>query len=319
MSPWGEAVGRGPVASLVQVHIGNAGIPLLIAYGVLAVAALAAIAFLILVLVNVRKVRAAGAEGRRVSAERSGDHPLTNFNRAGIPSDPLNVRVVATDGQLATAFAAAGWYRADEIDLITSYRISVDAVLGRKYPTAPVSNLYLFGRRQDFAFQRPGSSVRERDHVRFWKSPEQTNDGRPLWLGGATKDIDIEISKVTHLPTHRIQPDTDAERSVVVEDLVATGWVVDENWAPGFGQPTRMKNANGDEYFTDGRVTVLTLADVPVLTPLAKRVRGPVLGGVAKAFARATRWRLPEAGRSRARELLRIRRTRSKKPPVAFK
>ncbi|HEX6818716.1 MAG TPA: LssY C-terminal domain-containing protein [Ktedonobacterales bacterium] len=289
--------------------------PMLIALGVAGVIILLLLAFLIRVLLNVRLVRAAGAEGRRVSAEKSGEHPLTNFTRAGLPSDPLNVRVVGTAGQLATAFAAAGWYRADEIDLVTSYRITVDAIFGRKYATAPMSNLYLFGRRQDFAFERPGASVRERDHVRFWKAPETAKDGRPIWLGGATKDIAVEISKVSHLPTHRIAPHTDDERAVVVNDLIATGWVVGETWAPGFGKPTESKNALGDAYVTDGRVAVLTLADVPALSPVATHVRGPLAGGAAKALSRVTRWRLPQSGRSRARELVRIKRAKGEQPP----
>lgn len=306
-------------AMLGAVSLDKFNTPTLVALGAAAVVVLLLLAFLIRVLLNVRVVRAAGAEGRRVSAELSGDHPLTNFARSGLPSDPLNVRVIGTAGQLATAFAAAGWYRADEIDLVTSYRISVDAIFGRKYATAPVSNLYLFGRRQDFAFERPGSSVRERDHVRFWKAPEAATDGRPIWLGGATKDIAVEFSKVSHLPTHRIAPDTDAERAVVMNDLIATGWVTGETWAPGFGTPTHTKNALGDSYFTDGRVVVLTLADVPVLSPIATQVRGPVAGGAAKALSRLTRWRLPQSGRSRARELLRIKRTKGakgEKPPA---
>ena len=307
---------RGWRAAVVGASgLARLGTPTLIALGVAVVIVLLLLAFLIRVLLNVRMVRAAGAEGRLVSAEQSGDHPLTNFTRAGLPSDPLNIRVVGTAGQLATAFAAAGWYRADEIDFVTSYRISVDAIFGRKYATAPVSNTYLFGRRQDFAFERPGSSVRERDHVRFWKAAEPAKDGRPLWLGGATKDIAVEISKVSHLPTHRIAPDTDAERAVVMNDLIATGWVVAETWAPGFGQPTQTKNALGDSYFTDGRVAVLTLADVPVLAPIATQVRGPIAGGAAKALSRLTRWRLPQSGRSRARELLRIKRAKGDEPP----
>jgi len=91
-----------------------------------------------------------------VSASVAGTDPLTNFTRDGVPSDPLNIRVVGSAGQLAAAFAWAGWYRADEIDLVTSLRIIIDAVFGRKYASAPVSNLYLFGRRQDYAFEAPG-------------------------------------------------------------------------------------------------------------------------------------------------------------------
>lgn len=310
MTGWLVSLSGALATQLATLGFGQMNTPLRIVIIAGAIVVLLLLAFLVKVLLNVRVVRAAGAAGRRVSAEQSGAHPLTNFSRSGLPSDPLNVRIVGSAGQLATAFAAAGWYRADEIDLLTSYRISVDAVFGRKYATAPVSNLYLFGRRQDFAFERPGSSVRERDHVRFWKTEETTKDGRPVWLGGATKDIAVEISKVTHLPTHRIAPDTDAERAIVMEDLIATGWVVDETWVAGFGKPTQTKNALGDSYFTDGRVAALTLADVPVLSPLATQVRGPLVGGAVKLLSRTTRWRLPRSGRSRARELLRVKRAK---------
>ena len=60
-------------------------------------------------------------------------------------------------------------------------------VLERKpYPDAPVSNLYLWGRIQDLAFEQPvGNSPKQRHHVRFWRSAEVDDNGEPLWLGAA--------------------------------------------------------------------------------------------------------------------------------------
>jgi len=139
--------------------------------------------------------------------------PLTTFNREGHVGDPLNMQVVGSNGQLGASFAAAGWYRADEIDLVTSTRISVDSALGRAYSTAPVSNLYLFGRKEDYAFERPDPNVRERDHIRFWNTGQVGPDGRPIWIGSATKDVKVELSRTNHLPTHGISPDLDAERA----------------------------------------------------------------------------------------------------------
>jgi hypothetical protein len=249
--------------------------------------------------------------GKRISAERSGPHPLTNFSRSGVPSDPLNVKVIATPGQLATAFAAAGWYRADEIALITSIRISVDAILRRKYASAPVSSLYLFGRHQDYAFERPGRSVRERDHIRIWDTGERAKDGRPIWIGGATKDIAIELSPTTRLPTHRIADDVDDERAQVIRDLTGSGWVVGQDWEPGWGEPVEMKNAMDDPWHTDGRIALLTLANVPVLAPVAQNVRSPLGGDIARAVGRLLRWRLPKAGRLRARQQRQAERERA--------
>ncbi len=258
--------------------------------------------FVIRVLRTLVRLIRASERGRRVSAAETGPNPLTNFNRNGVPSDPLNLRVTASGPQLATAFAAAGWYRADEIALITSIRITIDAILKRKYPSAPVSNLYLYGRHQDYAFERPGSSVRQRDHVRFWNTGQTAPDGRSVWIGGATKDIAVEFSPTTHLPTHRIAANVDAERAQVVHDLSDSGWVVEQDWSPGWGHPVEMKNAMDDPWHSDGRIVELKLADVPVLAPLTENVRSPLGAGIVRAGARLFRWRLPKAGRLRARE-----------------
>ncbi|PWT77109.1 MAG: hypothetical protein C5B60_03225, partial [Chloroflexi bacterium] len=258
---------------------------------------------LILVIRTMRRVRALSMEGLRVSLAASkqfGSNPITSFNRDGVASDPINVKIVATAGQLASAFGASGWYRADEIDFITSVRISFDSILGRKYATAPVSNLYLYGRKEDYAFERPGKSVRERDHARFWDTGTQSRDGRTVWVGGATRDIKVEISHVTHLPTHKISSDVDAERETVLDCLVGSGWIVGEGWEANFGQPTEQRNSLGDMYFTDGRRVVLTLANIPVFAPLATQIRGRLGAQVARSFSRVVRWRLPKEGLERA-------------------
>jgi hypothetical protein len=250
-----------------------------------------------------RRVRELTRKGRQASAAvaaQQGSDPITSFNRDGAASDPINVKIVATSGQLAAAFGAGGWYRADEIDFVTSMRISFDSVFGRKYATAPVSNLYLYGRKEDFAFERPGKSVRERDHARFWNTGSTSSDGRTVWVGGATRDIKVEISKVTHLPTHKISPNVDSERQTVINDLAGAGWVVDEGWEANFGKQTEQRNSLGDMYYTDGRRAVLTLANIFVFAPIATQVRGRFGARVAQIYGRALRWRLPKAGRDRA-------------------
>ncbi|MGO8947388.1 MAG: LssY C-terminal domain-containing protein [Ktedonobacterales bacterium] len=262
---------------------------------------------------TMRRVRELSKEGRRVSAAAAvqhGSNPVTSFNRDGVASDPINVKLTATAGQLAAAFSAGGWYRADEIDFITSARISYDSILARKYATAPVSNLYLYGRREDYAFELPGNSVRERDHARFWDTGTKGDDGRSIWVGGATRDIKVEISPVTHLPTHKISSDVDAERTNVADCLALSGWVIREGWEASFGKPTEQRNSLGDMYYTDGRRAVLTLANIPVFAPLFTHTRGRLGAKLAQTFARAAHWRLPKEGLERAAR----RRQESKLP-----
>ena len=273
------------------------GVYALLVVGGITVLSLPALAYIL----SVRsKLRRASQPGRAVSASISStDKPLTTVTRSGTPGDPINIQFVGTDGQIGAAFAAAGWYRADEIDFVTSVRISVDSVLGRKYSTAPVSNLYLYGRKEDMAFERPGLNVRQRDHIRIWNTSRQGSDGRPIWIGSVTKDTKVELAKTNHLPTHHISPDVDAERGLAVSELALTGYVVHDTTRPGFGKETHGLNDGGDPYVTDGQVAVLVLANVPV-PPLAKEVRSPLLARMIKQLGGLVRRWLPQAGRERA-------------------
>jgi hypothetical protein len=286
--------------------------PLVLAAVLLVVALL--LAFAVHVAFSYRTLRRASKPGREASARLvSVPLPLTTVNRKGKEGDPVNFEFTGTSGQIATAFAAAGWFRADEIDLVTSTRISVDSILGRKYSTAPVSNLYLFGRKEDLAFERPGPNVRQRDHIRLWDAKQAAVDGRPIWAAAATKDMKVELSKTTHLPTHGIGPDLDAERAQVIAELTDTGFVVNLGWRPGFGKPTRGMNGGGDPYFTDGQVAIVTIADVWA-PPLATQVRSSLGAAIYKRLAPLARWRLPEEGLRRMREA-RARRAQGQ-PPV---
>ena len=255
---------------------------------------------LVHILLTRRKMLHASRPGRAISAEVSSTGmPLTTFNRYGDPGDPINLQICGKDGQIGAAFASAGWYRADELDFITSARISIDFVLGRSYTTAPVSNLFLFGRKEDLAFERPGHNVRQRDHLRLWNTSRFGDDGRPIWIGSATKDIKVELSKTNYLPTHGIAPDVDDERALVVSELALTGFVIQDARCPGFGKETHGFNGCGDPYFTDGQVAMLTLANVRT-SPLAKQVRSPLGARIASSIAGLLRHRLPEAGLNRS-------------------
>jgi hypothetical protein len=297
-------------ANARSAESGRSAVPLLALGGTIATATVAAVAGGLAtrrVLQVKRHLHHSSKIGRETSASvPATGTPLTSFNRYGQPGDPINVECVGTDGQIGAAFAAAGWYRADEIDFVTAARISADSVLGRAYTTAPVSNLYLFGRKEDLAFERPGHNVRQRDHIRFWKTERTHMDGRPIWAGSGTQDTKVELSKTNHLPTHGIAPDLDAERSLVVSELAQTGYLVEEGSHPGFGKATHGVNGGGDPYFTDGQVATLTLADVWT-SPLATQVRSPLGARLAQGVEGMIRGRLPERGLTRAqheREML---------------
>ena len=208
----------------------------------------------------------------KVKAER---HPdlldgarLTHTG-SGIPGDPLNFALVGSEEDVIRALVAASWKPADPLSFRSSLRIALDTVIDEPDPNAPVSNLYLFGRKEDLAFEKPiGHSPRERNHVRFWRS-EKMDDGRPLWMGAATRDARVELSSNTLEVTHRISPDVDAERDLLLAELTKANRVLGTRWIDGFHKELQGRNGGGDPWHTDGRLVVITLS------PSANQVTKP--------------------------------------------
>ena len=177
----------------------------------------------------------------------------------GHPGDPLNLAVVATEEELIRAMVDIGWSPANAITFKSSLRIVVDSVLRRPDDQAPVSSLYLFGRKQDLAFEQPvGNSPRQRHHVRFWRAAEKEDD-RPLWFGAATFDRSIGLSHTTGEVTHHIGPDVDAERDRIAEQLKKGNRVQEEYNVDNFHKQLEGRNGGGDPWHTDGTLVVLAL------------------------------------------------------------
>ncbi len=209
----------------------------------------------------------------RIGKDRYQRHPdLLEVDRithtgSGLPGDPLNIALVGSEEDVVRTFLAAGWRPADALSLKSSLRIAVDTVFDKPDPNAPVSNLFLYGRKEDLAFEKPvGHSPRERHHVRFWRTPK-LDDGRPIWIGAATHDVGVELARNTGEVTHRISPDVDAERALLIGDLEQTKRVVGIRWIDGFHKELQGRNGGGDPWKTDGRLAVVTLNVSSPATP----------------------------------------------------
>jgi len=183
--------------------------------------------------------------------------PKTTEAGINIPGDPLNVALVGTKEEVIRALLAAGWYPADPLSFQSSLGIAKSVLFNKPDPKAPVSNLFLWGRHQDFAFELPaGTSAKHRNHVRFWKSPETAEDGRTLWLGAATFDQSVGVSHTTGEITHHIASDIDAERDKLIGDLTRAGQLSKIYQVTGVGMTFTGRNGGGDWYYTDGEMTV---------------------------------------------------------------
>jgi LssY C-terminus len=193
------------------------------------------------------------------------DDPTLTHTASGIPGDPLNISLVGSEQEAIRALTAAGWYPANPLTFRSSVRIAVDTVFRRPDDDAPVSNLYLFGRKKDLAFEKPvGAGPKERHHVRFWQT-KNLDEGRVVWIGSAAYDIGVEFSRTTGEITHRISPNVYAERDLLIADLTKAGRVSESRWVGGFHKELQGRNGGGDMWRTDGRLAVVALKPLTIL------------------------------------------------------
>jgi hypothetical protein len=185
------------------------------------------------------------------------DDPRITKTSDGHPGDPLNVAIYGEEAALQNAMKAAGWYPAAALGLRSDLRIADDTILSRPDDEAPVSNLYLYGRKEDLAFEQPvGDNPRQRHHVRFWKTTRIDDDGRPFWIGSASYDERVGLSDTTGQITHHIAADVDAERDHLFANLKATGHLKEDDPVVGFHTVLEGRNGGGDRWHTDGRLFV---------------------------------------------------------------
>jgi hypothetical protein len=173
----------------------------------------------------------------------------------GLPGDPLNVALVGSRPELVAAMRAAGWSPADPITLRSGLRDAASVLFARPYACAPVSTHFLWKRPQDMAFERAeGRSPRRRHHVRFWRADEPSADGRALWLGAATFDRSVGLSRYTGEVMHHIDPRVDLERDTLLRDLRAASRLEASGCEAGWRPAGAGRNGGGDPYVTDGRL-----------------------------------------------------------------
>lgn len=204
--------------------------------------------------------------------------PLYCVTPDGFASDPLNIGIIGTRRELITAMEKAGWFVADPYILRHMLRHALSTVYDWSYPNAPVSSLYLFGRKQDVAFELPvEGSTGHRHHVRFWatnydaKQPlssrtidlhhqqTQVSGDNLLWVGAASLDSGVGYIRHNLQVTHMIDPDTNRERELIVSHMQAENLVRKVD-AVKLGKPYRLINRVFSGYLhTDGRMAIVHL------------------------------------------------------------
>jgi len=176
--------------------------------------------------------------------------------------DPLNLVLVGKASDVHYALARRSWHSVEKNYLQSAEKTVKSFLFGDRYRYSPVSPLYVFGRKQDYALQKARSNISQRNHLRLWLTP-WTVEGVPVWVGQVSRDIGVHMTSESPIFfTHKIDPDVDEDRNYLIEDLILTeqvtrvGYVSDREES----SPERPRgNLTGDPYYTDGLRVVIFL------------------------------------------------------------
>ncbi len=203
----------------------------------------------------------------------------------GLLGDPVNLALFGSEEQLHQAMREAGWVRADDVTLASSWKIVASTLLRRSYDEAPVSPLFLFARKQDFAYQQEVSgNPSKRHHVRFWRCPDGwmlPGGHKADWLAAGTYDRAVGFSLFTLQITHKIEENTDLERDHIVETLTAADPAVGVQVIKDFSTGYHARNGGGDAIQTDGDLPFVDLTQVAVSRPADGEVDGADVSGTS--------------------------------------
>lgn len=187
----------------------------------------------------------------------------------GLLGDPINIALQGEAEHLHAALARAGWTIADPVTLRSSLRIVTSTLRRESYGQAPVSPLFLFGRKQDFAYQQEvAGNPAKRHHVRFWRTPDGwllPGGARVGWLAAGTFDRAVGLSLFTLQITHKIDADTDVERDHVVRSLLTADPAARLEVLHDFSTGYHSRNGGGDSIRTDGDLPIVDLTAVRVV------------------------------------------------------
>ena len=196
---------------------------------------------------------------------------VTDQPNGGNEGDLVNFVLIGAQDQVTNAFKAAGWVAADKTNKDAVVNALLATLQKNVYVAVPMSLLYLFGRAQDFGYERAEAVMvaNERNHFRIWQAPFKTPQDQPIWAGAGTHDIGIERDdRSKNAITHKIDQDVDNERDFIGATLQQAGQVEAMSYLTRPNPIKTAKTATGGSIQSDGRVLVIVLK--PAQTANAK-------------------------------------------------
>jgi hypothetical protein len=197
-----------------------------------------------------------------VTAQILDQIPRRVRDQDGRAGDMVNFIILGSQERLKSAFEGGGWVLVDRTKADAVLHSLLSTLSKEEYVEMPMSELYLYGRPQDFGFAHadPYAVVATRHHLRVWKAPMSVG-GQSLWVGAATHDVGFETDQRNGGVTHRIEPEVDEEREYVARTLLESGIVTQWAHVLPHDAVSDATTATGGHFHSDGRILVLAVGE----------------------------------------------------------
>ncbi len=174
--------------------------------------------------------------------------------------DMVNFVIVGNLQKVQDALTTADWHAADRDVKESVLKAALQTYQKKAYLAMPMSELYLFGRVQDYGYEQAEAYavVASRHHFRIWKAPFQWN-GQDVWAGAGTHDIGFEKDQRNGKVTHKIDPAVDGERDNIGASLQKADKVKSLTYYMPPNPVQDARNATGGGYHSDGHILVVIL------------------------------------------------------------
>lgn len=174
----------------------------------------------------------------------------------GERQEPVNFIFLArSDKQLLKALQQAGWILTDRANISSFINIVRASLLKTPYSSAPVSPSFWNMKIQDLSLSKTPASgtFSNSQHLRLWSTNSLSETGRHIYVGmvNAVDDLKWRI-----IP--QISPDLDTARERLYLDLNSSE-IIESQLKIQLVQPLIGTNFIGDQFFTDGKVYIITL------------------------------------------------------------
>jgi len=186
--------------------------------------------------------------------------PTRISDSLGNVGDRVNFLIVGSEARVHRVLDSAGWIQPDKSIKNAFLRGALETFSKEAYVTMPISDLMLFGRKQDFGYAQadPIKVIAARHHFRLWRAPFDV-EGQPLWAGAGTHDVGLEKDQRNGKLTHKIDPAVDGERDYIGQSLQQTGLVAKLDYMTPSQPVTEAHTATGGGFHSDGRTLVVYL------------------------------------------------------------